>query len=65
MKLFDLISVLAADETIIIRKADDMIIFCGKIWDVYAELDEDFLRATRVDRVFSGFGGLVIETNAE
>lgn len=65
MKLFDLISVLDSDETIIIRKVDDMIMFCGKIWDVCAELDEDFLRTTRVKRVFSGFGGLVIETDAE
>lgn len=65
MKLFDLLNILDTDETVIIRRADDMIVYCGKLINATMELDEKIVNTAIVRKAFIGFGGLVVEINAE
>lgn len=64
MKLFDLISLVGADETIHIVKPDDSVYF-GTVRNVYNELDSDTMKAATVNGIFTGFGGLCVEITGE
>lgn len=63
MTLFELIALISADETVhIIDDVNEKTVFFGKLRDTYSELDETVTKSKKVNRIYSGFGGMCIDT---
>lgn len=63
MTLFELMALIDADETIhIIDEENEKTLFFGKLRDAYVELDETTIKSKKVNRIYSGFGGMCIDT---
>lgn len=63
MTLFELMALISADETVhIIDEANEKTLFFGKLRNAYSELDETVIKSKKVNRIYSGFCGMCIDT---
>lgn len=63
MKLFELVALISADETVhIIDDVNEKTLFFGKLRNVHSELDESVLKSKKVNRIYSSFCGMCIDT---
>ena len=63
MTLYELIALIDADETVhIIDDVNVKTLFFGKLRNVYSELEETVIKTKKVNRIYSGFGGMCIDT---
>ncbi len=65
MKLYDLLNVIAAEQKIMIRDANDMVIFCDTAREAIISLSEEATRKAEVMRVETYLYGIMIETDMD
>ena len=63
MTLLELMALIGTDETVhIIDDVSEKTLFFGKLGSAYSELDETVIKSKKVNRIYSGFGGMCIDT---
>lgn len=63
MTLFELMAFIDGDETVhIIDDVNEKTLFFGKLRNAYSELDETVIKSKKVNRIYSGFGGMCVDT---
>lgn len=65
MKLYDLLNVIAAEQKIMIRDVNDMIVFCDTAREAIISLGEEATRKAKVMRVETYLYGIMIETDMD